>query len=106
MNNYDDLIVELWKILNDKSYYSISPSYITKKMNISLDLLNNLLTQVEKVYKVKINKFMYNDYKYIGLESRRIDYENDKKNGTNHIENLIEQGVYDTPTTTSGCCIL
>jgi hypothetical protein len=104
MNNHNDLIVELWKILNDKSYYSISPNYITKKMNISLDLLNNLLIQVEKVYGMKINKFTYNNYKYIGLESRRIDYENDKKNGTNHIEHLIEQGVYDKPT--SGCCIL
>ena len=67
--------------------------------------IQNLLILRESLLKVKINKFMYNDYKYIGLESRRIDYENDKKNGTNHIENLIEQGVYDTPTT-SGCCIL
>jgi hypothetical protein len=31
----------------------------------------------------------------LGLESRRLDYEADKQNGTNHIEDLIKQGYYD-----------
>ena len=33
--------------------------------------------------------------RYVGLESRRIDYEKDKQNGTNHIEKLIKEGKYD-----------
>lgn len=95
MNNTNDIIDKIWDILNDKSYYSISPNYAAKKLNITKSLFNDMIKHVEKRYNVQINIFKFNDRTYVGLESRRIDYKNDKKNGTNHIEKLIEQGVYD-----------
>jgi len=47
------------------------------------------------VCKVQINQFTYGRHEYVGLESRRLDYERDKALGTNKIEDLILQGVYE-----------
>lgn len=45
--------------------------------------------------KDDINFFVYNDVEYVGLETRRIDYERDKLAGTNKIEKLIKRGFYE-----------
>lgn len=89
---------KLYDILTNKDYYSISSKYIMEKLNINRNQLMILIKNTEKNKNCKINIFTYqgNNVEYIGLESRRIDYERDKKNGTNKIEKLIEKGYYDT----------
>ena len=42
----------------------------------------------------KVNFFEFQNREYVGLESRRLHYEEDKLNGTNHVEKLIAAGVY------------
>ena len=85
---------KLWSILNSDQYYSISSKYLMKEFNIDRDKLTQLVKSLEKNKKVQVNTFEYNSIEYIGLESRRIDYEKDKVNGTNRIEKLIEKGYY------------
>lgn len=53
-----------------------------------------LQTHLDKS-KTKLNLFQFQDKWFVGTEKRRLDYERDKKNGANHVESLIEQGVYD-----------
>ena len=49
----------------------------------------------ERLYKDPINIFTYGDITYIGLESQRVRYEEDKENGTNWVEDAISRGEYD-----------
>lgn len=42
----------------------------------------------------QINVFVFNDVEYVGLESRRLDYEADKAAGKNKIEKALSDGVF------------
>jgi len=42
----------------------------------------------------QVNVFTFLGVEYIGLETRREDYEKDKKAGTNYVEKLIQAGCY------------
>ena len=42
----------------------------------------------------RVNVFTFLGVEYVGLESRRQDYENDKEAGTNYVEKLIQAGYY------------
>eukprot|EP01084_Bolivina_argentea_P167283 290358_1 len=42
-----------------------------------------------------INIFAFKDVTYVGLQSRKIDYDKDKENGTNIVEQRIQNGYYD-----------
>jgi hypothetical protein len=98
MKNY----FEIYKLLSNRDYYSLEINYVSKILNISkLDLqsFDNKLKsidsqQFEKFFNDKINIFIYNKVEYIGLESRRIDYDKDKLNGTNWVEDAIKAGYY------------
>jgi hypothetical protein len=98
MKNY----FEIYKLLSNRDYYSLEINYVSKILNISkLDLqsFDNKLKsidsqQFEKFFSDKINIFIYNKVEYIGLESRRIDYDKDKLNGTNWVEDAIKAGYY------------
>lgn len=60
-----------------------------KQMNKFVEQLNSYLKEIEISKKCdvveKINVFTYGNVEYIGLESRRVDYEIDEKLGTNRI---------------------
>lgn len=66
------------------------------KLKITRSELIDLIKLTEQERDVQINVFTYdgNNVEYVGLESRRLDYERDKLNGTNRIEKLIKQGYY------------
>ena len=91
----EDIEDELLEILEDKTYYSISTEYVLKKLDIESLGLSHIITRIKGKRGIQINIFKYADIEYIGLESRRLDYERDKENGINHVEKLIEKGFYD-----------
>jgi hypothetical protein len=75
-----------------------------KQFNINRTELLELIDRTKSKKSIQINVFTYegNGIEYIGLESRRIDYERDKENGVNHIEKLIESGHYGETSSNSG----
>lgn len=98
MDNYDDL----YKLLADKLYYSLRIDYVSKVLKISTSYLREFgtkTTDLAKNFNQKhndsINIFFYNNVEYIGLETRRMDYETDKIKGVNWVEHAIKHGVYD-----------
>ena len=83
-------------ILANRKWYSYSERGIMKKCGWKsrgqlYQAVNSLAAKIDD----RINFFTFNNVAYIGLESRRLAYEIDKKNGTNEIEKLIEGGYYD-----------
>lgn len=86
---------QLLNLLDSDQYYSLSEEYVREKMDIGPLVLRSLIGKIKKERAIQINLFKYNDVRYIGLESRRLDYERDKQNGTNHIEEWIKQGYYN-----------
>ena len=86
--------VALLKLLQDKRWYSLAPSYVCKRLGIHMTQLEQLIKELDAADH-QVNVFKYGVYTYIGLETRRIDYERDKKAGTNHVEEWIKDGVYD-----------
>lgn len=88
----------LYCILSNKSkgWYSYSLDYLTKKTGISK---RRLLYLAESDYFVKnyddtLNVFKYEGVTYMGLQSRKIDYDHDKKLCVNKVEKLISEGYY------------
>jgi len=51
--------------------------------------------EFEQIFEDQINIFTFKGVTYIGLESRRLDYERDKLSGTNMVEDYIKKGFYD-----------
>jgi hypothetical protein len=90
-------------LLRDKNFYSYSVNYVSENTNIPVDKLMKFShdaksfesTSFEHLTHDWINIFSYNNVEYIGLESERIRYEEDKLNGTNVVEDLIKMGFYD-----------
>ena len=50
---------------------------------------------VQHVHALQVNIFTFKGVEYIGLESRKRDYDRDKAAGTNFIEDKIKRGDYD-----------
>ena len=44
---------------------------------------------------MQVNIFKFKGVEYIGLQSRKEDYDRDKKSGTNFVEHKIKRGGYD-----------
>ena len=94
---------QLYELLSNKKYYSLNINYVSELLEIPisklerLDIKTNGITsnRFKKKFNDHINVFIYNKVKYIGLETRRIDYELDKNKGTNWVENAIKNGYYD-----------
>ena len=84
---------ELFNLLNDKLWYSFSPSFLCKKLSCTDSQLKHRIFAL-RTLGIQVNEFVWNERPFIGLESRRIQYEKDKVNGTNHVEHLIKQGAY------------
>jgi hypothetical protein len=90
----------LFNVLKNPNWYSYSISGIQRLCNfLSLDDVYETGFRLNhRLIGDRINVFTYNDVVYMGLESRRIDYQRDKAAGTNKIERLIQLGVYDKKT--------
>jgi hypothetical protein len=89
------LQTKLYRILSDPRWYSYSVCAIMRKCGMaSVDELKDVARRLAQELQDPINFFWYNDIEYAGFESRRLDYERDKRAGTNHIEKLIAQGAY------------
>ena len=93
---------ELYHLLNKKSYYSLEINYATSILSREFSDVNlhtfrpNSIDSIEfnRITQDTINIFIYNGITYIGLESRRIDYERDAALGINWVEDAICNGEY------------
>jgi hypothetical protein len=86
---------ELYDILSNPKWYSYSKNGIKNWMNIDCEKLAHVAYTLSQKLGDKVNYFTYNDVVYLGLETRRLAYEVDKKAGTNRIEKLIHLGYYN-----------
>jgi hypothetical protein len=92
---------QIYELLNDKSYYSLTLSYAAEQLQLPRSVLrkfadsNDIRKKFEQCTGDQLNMFKFNQVTYIGLETRRIQYEIDKVNGTNWVEKAIVAGEYD-----------
>jgi hypothetical protein len=102
MSSGSSIPIRIYNLLSNKNYYSLSLNYVASILNIPIRYLrlfdsqsgNHRSLTFQKRFNDHINIFIYNDVEYIGLESRRIDYERDMINGTNWVEDAIAAGYY------------
>ncbi len=100
--NVDTQLSHLYNVLRNPSYYSLEINYLSKLTNIS-PLILRMLSHPSSLYAIRfhqlthdtINVFTYNNVEYVGLETRRLDYERDKAAGTNWVEHAIARGEYN-----------
>lgn len=85
----------LYDILADTNWYSYGIRTVLKKGHFkSLDQLVETAISLSIKINDKVNFFTYLNVNYVGLESRRLDYERDKQLGINKVEKLIAKGAY------------
>jgi len=94
-----DTLLKLYGILNNRKYYSLEINYLARRVGVSIKTLRSINTDQNaidffRLIKDSINIFSYNNIEYIGLESRRIDYDRDKELGVNWVENAVNEGKY------------
>lgn len=87
----------LYDLLSNRDYYSLEINYVSKKTSIPVSTLRSraLSDTFLTYYDDPLNVFVFNSLTYIGLESQRIRYEEDKNSGTNWVEDAIARGDYD-----------
>lgn len=92
-----DLILALYRLLNNKNYYSLSLPYVSQILQVPESTIRWIAASDEFSRSTgdRLNIFTYNNVTYIGLETRRIDYERDRLNGTNWVEDAIKAGLYN-----------
>lgn len=97
-SNTIDINKQIYDLLQDESYYSLSINSLCKKLGVTKSYIKSLDHNISNVFKNRfndhINIFTYNTITYVGLESRRIAYEIDKQNGCNWVEQAISEGRY------------
>lgn len=86
---------QVYEIIKNKEWYSYGLRYIMKLLNLqSFEEIHKIAVSLSNKIDDKVNIFSYNGVQYMGLETRRIDYERDRINGKNKVEKLIKQGHY------------
>lgn len=85
----------------EDTYYSLEIGYVCKLTGLDRKLIEEYAntdtfrgTSFQQTYNDTLNIFSYSGVTYVGLESRRIDYENDERAGINPISKMIEDGKY------------
>ncbi len=90
---------KVYKILSDKSYYSLGLNFVSKKLDIPTHVLRDYKERISqemmRKYGDSYNVFTFKDTEYIGLQSRKIQYDSDAKEGVNWVEDKIKEGYYD-----------
>jgi hypothetical protein len=91
----------LFQALDEHPWYSFSTGFLLEKLHVDVPTLQQLVDQLDELLRAQgtdhVNVFVYGGVQYIGLESRRIAYDRDKAAGTNHVDRLVQQGVYGEP---------
>lgn len=90
--------IKLYKLLSDRSFYSLRLDYVAEQLNIPdryLRLMNHKNRNISTIsfrerFNDMINIFKYRNIEYIGL-----DYEDDKEKGINWVEDAIKRGIYN-----------
>lgn len=100
------MLIELYLLLSRREYYSLEINYVAKKTGLSREQLTNLVNEPRERERFHqqtndgLNIFQYPEgpkaITYIGLESRRVDYDNDAASGTNWVVDAIKEGRYST----------
>ena len=95
----------VYEYLNESilPWYSINIKTFCEMTNLSRKELNNItypngkyVKQFRKQFNDDwINVFTFKNVTYVGTESRRKDYERDKNNNDNFVEDRIKIGLYD-----------
>jgi hypothetical protein len=87
----------LYNLLADQQYYSLEVHYLASITDFTVDVLTSptLATLFSVIFRDKLNTFTYNTVTYVGLESQRLRYDENKTNGTNWVEDAIAAGQYD-----------
>jgi homoserine trans-succinylase len=88
--------VVLLEGLNNKAWYSYSMHYVCRWVSMSREQVIDIVMRINESPACidKINIFSFGGVEYLGLESRRLDYEYDKQMGTNPVEHYIAMGLY------------
>jgi len=84
----------LLQLLQDRRWYSLAPSYLKEHLHLTTAQLNQEIQRLRH-RGIQVNIFDFNGRTYVGLESRRLDYDRDEQAGTNHIAKLVDRGFYD-----------
>lgn len=81
----------LYDLLSNRDYYSLEINYVSEETLIPVSTLrsSSLSDIFLTYYDDPLNVFVFNSLTYIGLESQRIRYEEDKESGTNWVEDAI-----------------
>ena len=86
----------LLAILHDRSWYSYGLADVQQDLQCTREQLLAVAQSLGAAVQDPVNVFSFNSVEYIGLESRRVDYEEDKANGVNRVERMIQDGDYAT----------
>ena len=84
----------LMTVLEDRRWYSYGTQALCSKLDCPRDCLLGLAGYMEGETGKQINVFEYGGVEYMGLEERRLDYERDKQNGTNWVENAMARKAH------------
>ena len=84
---------KLVRLLQTPPWYSYSIKWLMLELGVEERQLRYLV-DLARSRGQTINVFSFHDVEYVGLESRRLDYERDKVLGVNHVEQLIALGEY------------
>ena len=86
---------QVYEIIKNKEWYSYGLQYIMRLLDLqSVEEMTKIAVSLSNKIGDKVNIFSYNGVYYVGLETRRLDYERDRREGKNKVEKLIKQGHY------------
>jgi hypothetical protein len=81
-------------LLADRTFYSYETVGVAQTLAITRPQLLDVAAASGDRSGDAVNVFTFGGVEYLGLESRRVDYEEDKAAGTNHVEDKIKSGWY------------
>lgn len=90
-------VKRLYRLLDRKEYYSLELNYTSEETGIPVEILESLAngSYFNEITGDKLNIFSFGRHTFIGLESRRIAYDEDEAKGKNWVTEAIKKGVYD-----------
>eukprot|EP01084_Bolivina_argentea_P318439 552239_1 len=87
--------IEPWYSMNIKTFYEYTEMNDKELKNI-MHPRGKFVNEFKKRFNNDwVNVFVFNEVTYVGLQSRKEDYERDKINNTNHVEKYIAMGYYN-----------
>ncbi len=75
-------------------HYKGTPRRLITYLMVDKTSGTQLSVRFDQLFTDQINVFKYNDVTYIGLQSRKKDYDHDAVEGNNWVEDAIKSGYY------------